>query len=96
CPYCSWIQKNRRAPDFKRHLKTHTRSAADRERKGYVCKGYEVGSEKGRGLMQGDGTDVVLVLGEGGEERVGGCGKSFSRGDALKRHLDNPNIPCVG
>ena len=27
---------------------------------------------------------------------IGGCLKAFTRMDALKRHVDNPNVSCVG
>jgi hypothetical protein len=31
-----------------------------------------------------------------GQERIGGCMQTFSRRDALKRHLDNAHVVCVG
>ena len=29
----------------------------------------------------------------GGQLMIGGCMRTFTRRDALKRHVDNPNIP---
>ncbi|TFL01816.1 hypothetical protein BDV98DRAFT_567575 [Pterulicium gracile] len=63
CPYCDFVQHSRRAPDFRRHLRTHMRSAADKGGEGHACHG--------------------------------GCRKTFARPDALKRHLNNPNVACV-
>jgi hypothetical protein len=39
CPECGWKQSNRRMPDFKRHMKTHTRPTEDDQSKGWWCKG---------------------------------------------------------
>ena len=90
CPECGWNQTNQRLPDFKRHLLTHTRSTENTD-KGWWCKGvlvkyaehYRISKTAERYLFRG-------------ERRVGGCLRTFSRRDALKRHLDNSNVSCIG
>ncbi|KZT23481.1 hypothetical protein NEOLEDRAFT_1243260 [Neolentinus lepideus HHB14362 ss-1] len=84
---CGYIQENGRAPDLRRHINTHYRHIR-KER--WICSGYpeEVADRLGaRGL---------LILEINGVRRRGGCGREFSRGDSLKRHYDNRNIPCSG
>ncbi|KAJ8507475.1 hypothetical protein ONZ45_g10158 [Pleurotus djamor] len=86
CPECGWIQHNKRTPDFKRHLRTHTRPSDQDQSQGWWCKGVLVGNSSVPGeAYQFDG-----------QLRTGGCLKTFSRRDALKRHLDNPNVSCKG
>ncbi|KAJ7176011.1 hypothetical protein C8R46DRAFT_1250178 [Mycena filopes] len=91
CGVCGWVQKNRRIPDFKRHVKTHQRVSDEGAQKGWRCKGVLVDDATDYGLDADAPTYDFL-----GQERVGGCMKTFSRRDALKRHLDNDNVSCVG
>ncbi|KAJ7025397.1 hypothetical protein C8F04DRAFT_1269281 [Mycena alexandri] len=91
CGVCGWVQKNMRVPDFKRHLKTHQRVSDEGAQKGWRCKGVLVSEATDYGLDTDAPTYTFL-----GHERVGGCMKTFSRRDALKRHLDNENVSCVG
>ncbi|KAJ7677489.1 hypothetical protein B0H17DRAFT_895973, partial [Mycena rosella] len=91
CSVCGWVQTNERIPDFKRHLKTHQRACDEDAQKGWRCKGVPVGEAADYGI--GAATPTYDFL---GQQRVGGCMKTFSRRDALKRHLDNANVRCVG
>jgi hypothetical protein len=88
CPYCKWVQRNHRTPDLKRHIRTHTRLRRPAQ---WVCCGVPVEDAKSYNLPAGAKTYVW-----GGETMVGGCCKEFSRRDALKRHLDNDHITCIG
>jgi hypothetical protein len=81
CPHCPWIQRNKRTPDLKRHISTHTRLLHPAQ---WVC----------RGALEEDAAcspqaEACTYSG------IAGCGKTFSRRDALKRHLDNLNINCA-
>ncbi|KDR82666.1 hypothetical protein GALMADRAFT_238130 [Galerina marginata CBS 339.88] len=73
-----------RAPDFKRHLKTHMPN------KGCRCIGVRLSEAEGYSIAP----DATIYLFQG-EQYIGGCMNSFSRPDALKRHLDNHRISCV-
>lgn len=89
CPECGWTQGNKRSPDFARHLKSHARPTDDQKTVGWWCKGVlmEEGAKWGA-------TGKPFLFAD--KLRIGGCGRSFSRRDALKRHLDNANITCIG
>ncbi|KAJ7245042.1 hypothetical protein B0H12DRAFT_1003300, partial [Mycena haematopus] len=91
CRVCGWVQKNKRLPDFKRHVKTHQRAFDEDAEKGWRCKGV-LTSEAADWALGPDAPTYTFL----GQERVGGCMKTFSRRDALKRHLDNHNVDCVG
>jgi hypothetical protein len=88
CPHCSWVQRNRRTPDLKRHIRTHTRLLKPSQ---WVCCGVPV-EEAASYAIRSDSESRL----HDGRYVVGGCWKEFSRRDALKRHLDNSNIGCVG
>lgn len=90
CPECGWKQVNKRIPDFKRHLKTHLRPKDNDHSSGYRCKGVRV-EDAIYYSIQPDATPYKFQE----HERIGGCMRTFSRRDALKRHLDNPNILCA-
>ncbi|KAK6984288.1 hypothetical protein R3P38DRAFT_2662269 [Favolaschia claudopus] len=90
CDVCGYVQRNRRMPDFRRHLNTHTRTFEDNAQRGWQCKGVL----RSEGCKWGIAADVPSYVFMD-EERVGGCLKTFSRKDALKRHLDNSSL-CVG
>jgi len=86
CPHCPWIQRNKRTPDLKRHIRTHTRLLHPAQ---WVCRGV---------LVEGDlctYTHPADLSAYPSKPKTGGCGKTFSRRDALKRHLDNGNIGCA-
>ena len=100
CPVvgCNHVQKNRRIPDLKRHIETHNRW---RKPEKWVCCG--VGVDKAhlydKRIKQGMSDDERIEAGAyefRGRLMIGGCMKTFSRRDALKRHLDNHRIPCIG
>ena len=88
CPYCKWVQRNHRTPDLKRHIRTHTRLQRPAQ---WVCCGVPVEEAEHYNVP----VDAKPYL-WGGEMMVGGCRKEFSRRDALKRHLDNDHISCIG
>jgi Zinc finger, C2H2 type len=83
CPHCPWVQRNKRTPDLKRHIRTHTRLLQPAQ---WVCRG--ILDDTPSSLHSDDSPPHLLGSGSGG------CGKTFSRRDALKRHLDNRNIGC--
>ena len=100
CPVvgCDHTQKNRRIPDSKRHVVTHERWI-DPEK--WTCCG--VGMEKADWYGQGNtvGMEKEEQIKAGayefkGKLMIGGCLNTFSRRDALKRNVDNPEILCVG
>ncbi|KAI9066073.1 hypothetical protein FKP32DRAFT_1566610, partial [Trametes sanguinea] len=93
CPYCPWVQKTRRSPDLKRHIATHTRSN-NADEADWVCCGLPFADAVAQGVS------LQAVAGDGrtyaGQAMVGGCGKVFSRRDALKRHLRTRKGVCYG
>ncbi|KAI0781964.1 hypothetical protein C8Q75DRAFT_701045, partial [Abortiporus biennis] len=95
CPNCDYYQKNHRAPDFKRHIATHYRS---QERDKWICCGFPSDDVRLKDIdtskLKIKGTKEPFIW--KGKALIGGCLASFSRRDALKRHLDNPNVNCVG
>ncbi|KAG1748747.1 hypothetical protein EDB19DRAFT_224029 [Suillus lakei] len=88
CPYCKWVQRNHRTPDLKRHIRTHTRFERPAQ---WVCCGIPIESATMYKVPHG-ATHYIHK----GKQMIGGCGKEFSRRDALKRHLGNDHISCVG
>jgi hypothetical protein len=81
---CDHRQWNRRGPDFRRHQRTHTRESP------YVCWGVELehAAESTKPIpgptdkIRGIPVEYKAVM------RIGGCFETFSRLDALKRHLE--------
>jgi len=100
CPVvgCDYAQRNQRVPDLKRHAVTHDRWL---EPDKWTCCGvamdrahlYDTGIEEG--MTEDDFIQAGAYLFKG-RLMIGGCLKTFARRDALKRHVDNPKIPCVG
>lgn len=53
----------------------------------------------GKSIKQGMTYEECIAAGAytfKGRLMIGGCMKTFSRRDSLKRHVDNPKFPCVG
>ena len=100
CPVagCDHTQKNRRIPDLKRHIATHDRWIEPGK---WTCCG--IGMERahfyGQGIIVGMSKEEQIKAGAyefKGKLMIGGCLNTFARRDALKRHVDNPKISCVG
>ncbi|KAI0349568.1 hypothetical protein OH77DRAFT_1525577 [Trametes cingulata] len=93
CPYCPYVQRNKRSPDLKRHVGTHTRPTDDAEAL-WVCCGVPLIDATEHGVPE------KLLLEEPFEYEgmfmVGGCRKTFSRRDALTRHLRKYAGECFG
>ena len=92
CPYCPHVQHNRRSPDLKRHIKTHTRDA---EVADWVCCGVPVLNAIELGVPAAVVREAQVFEFDG-VLMVGGCRKAFSRRDALKRHLQREKGRCFG
>jgi hypothetical protein len=100
CPVigCDYEQKNHRIPDLKRHVVTHDRwIVPDR----WTCCGVTMDRAYlyGIGIEPGMTDEECMEVGAytfRGQLRIGGCLKTFARRDALKRHVDNPNLSCIG
>ena len=100
CPVvgCDHFQKNQRIPDLNRHILTHDRWM---EPEKWICYGVsmDIAHLYDRGIEEGMTEEEQIKAGAymfRGQLRVGGCLKTFARRDALKRHVDNPSIPCIG
>lgn len=89
CPYCAYVQRKRRAPDLRRHIDTHLGD----DNFLWVCCGVPEGEAQAEGVPE-------ELLGDKfhfeGQTFVGGCRKTFSRRDALKRHLRARTGSCFG
>jgi len=100
CPVvgCDYIQKNRRVPDLKRHIVTHDRWI---EPEKWTCCGVRMEiahlycEDIEEGMTEEEQREAGAYLFKG-QLMIGGCLTAFARRDALKRHVDNPKIPCVG
>ncbi|KAI0358220.1 hypothetical protein OH77DRAFT_1368287, partial [Trametes cingulata] len=90
CPYpgCEYVQLKRRKKDLERHQARH-----DANKARFPCWGVprERAEQYGVSLEALGNMDVRDYH---GVQMVGGCGKWYSRRDALKRHLDNDG--CLG
>ena len=100
CPVagCDHTQKNRRISDLKRHVATHDRWIEPGK---WTCCGIEMERAHfyGQGIIVGMSKEEQIVAGAyefKGKLMIGGCLNTFARRDALKRHVDNPKISCVG
>ena len=85
CPVCGFSQATRRKGDFLRHMRTHQDAKLTR----YVCCGIPAALPAAASLGTGHPVRLYKDL-----EFVGGCGRSYSRMDALQRHLGRSG--CAG
>ena len=100
CPVagCDHVQKNRRLPDLKRHIVTHDRWTKPEK---WICCGVRVETAHlyCEDIEEGMTEEEQIKAGAyrfRGQLMIGGCRKGFARRDALKRHVDNPQLSCVG
>ncbi|KAG5639208.1 hypothetical protein H0H81_005687 [Sphagnurus paluster] len=84
CPVDDYVQRNHRMPDFRRHIWTHAESD-------HQCIGVPL-VDAAQYKIDPETCDQFIYH---EELRVGGCMRTFSRRDALKRHLKNSNLTCV-
>lgn len=89
-------------PDFQRHLKTHLRAdkGGEDRTQGWWCKGVRVRDTSMKGKAKAkeeeEDADEADQYWFHDHLRTGGCCQTFSRRDALKRHLTNSNVTCKG
>lgn len=91
CETCSRTFVKARYPDFRRHVLSHYPDEAFSLGGPIVCCGVPVALRSAYGVPEN--AEVKYFE---GAAMVGGCGKEFSRKDALGRHLENKNQGCVG
>ena len=85
CPVCGFPQSTQRKGDFLRHMRTHEDAKLTR----YVCCGIPAAHPAAAGVSPGHSVRLYK-----GCAFYGGCGKSYSRMDALQRHLGKSG--CAG
>ena len=85
CTECGYVQSKRRMGDFRRHLKKHDAEHLTR----VICCGVPSTHPAIAGLRPGH-----LTHWYDSHPFYGGCGRSYSRMDALQRHLKKSR--CVG
>lgn len=85
CKECGYVQSKRRMGDFRRHLKKHDAEHLTR----VICCGVPPTHPVAASLRPGH-----LTHWYGDRPFHGGCGRSYSRMDALQRHLKKSQ--CVG
>lgn len=92
CPFpgCMYEQHNGRMPDFRRHIRTHIRKDGEVRCKGISWDDVLSFPQRFRNVAH---EKPYTVPNEPGLW-VGGCLKTFSRADALKRHLNTTS--CEG
>ncbi len=78
CEKCGYLQLTKRMGDFRRHLKKHEADHLSR----VVCCGVPLSHPAAAGLRP-----EHLTHSYDGHSFYGGCGRSYSRMDALQRHL---------
>ncbi|KAI0702265.1 hypothetical protein BC835DRAFT_1227007, partial [Cytidiella melzeri] len=91
CETCDYVFKPNRRVDFVRHVKTHYPELTGGP---LICCGIPVEDRylpKYKRKIR-PGAEVMTFY---GRKMVGGCGKAFSRTDALQRHLDLATKRCV-
>ncbi|KAI0754261.1 hypothetical protein C8Q80DRAFT_1117030 [Daedaleopsis nitida] len=91
CPFCPYVQRNQRKPDLKRHIETHM---SPEESPRWICCGVPVGRAPALGVPDEIAHEEPFEF--VGMEMVGGCRKTFSRRDALSRHLRRTRGECYG
>ncbi|EMD39924.1 hypothetical protein CERSUDRAFT_122066, partial [Gelatoporia subvermispora B] len=89
CPHCDYVQTNGRAPDLARHIASHL---AGQDPMKWVCCGVPLAHARAYGVRMGPGAEVNMYE---GVPMVGGCWRTFTRRDALGRHLRQQEC-CVG
>ncbi|KAI0760677.1 hypothetical protein C8Q74DRAFT_1441247 [Fomes fomentarius] len=90
CPHCTYVQHNRRSPDFNRHIATHSPT----EKVQWVCCGVPVFDAHAQGVPESVIHEEPFE--HEGLPMVGGCKRTFSRRDALSRHLGSRKGLCFG
>ena len=94
CPYCSFVQKNKRGPDFRRHVATHIGDKTEKKR--FLCCGVPFFDAAEHNVPQ----EILHNSGSmnelDGMLMVGGCRHTFTRKDAYIRHLGHQAGRCFG
>ncbi|RDX51654.1 hypothetical protein OH76DRAFT_1346502, partial [Lentinus brumalis] len=94
CPRCPYYQHNRRKPDLRRHIAIH-RDTTSTQRARWTCCGVPLSDVAKHGVPKRVLRQQPMVIHEG-IAMVGGCTKTFSRKDALQRHLRVRKGVCFG
>lgn len=95
-PVCDHVQNNRSVSELKRHIDTHRRSM---EPEKWTCRRVGIDGAHLHGIRIRQGMTEEEFVEAGwymfeGRLMIGGCLNTFSRKDALKRHLGNHS--CIG
>ena len=88
CPHCNYVQSRRRMVDLKRHIATHTKPS---DVALWTCCGFPREVARSKGVPDDVLRETSVIYG-----RVGGCWETFSRRDALQRHLRKQKGRCFG